>query len=53
MNKLTIMSLLLDYVSCMDIGLGSPLSNFVLGLWANPRTRGCPRKRYLCQKRLY
>ena len=38
---------------CRDIRPRSSLSIFVLSLWPNSKTRGCPRKRHLCQKRLY
>ena len=37
---------------CRDIGPRSSLSVYILGLWPNLRTRVCPRRRYLCQKRL-
>ena len=48
----SLIQLRLPYHHCRDIGLKS--SSFVcfLGLWPNPRTKGCPRRRNLYQKRL-
>ena len=37
---------------CRGIGLRSSLYIYILGLWPKLRTKGCPRRRNLCQKKL-
>ena len=43
--------ILRDY--CRDIWPRNSLSIYILGLWPNLRTRSCPKRGYLCQKRLH
>ena len=37
---------------CKGIGPRGSLPIYILGLWPKPRTKGCPSKRNLGQKRL-
>ena len=41
------------YYYCRVLGPGSSLFAHILGMWPKPRTKICPRRRCLCQRRLH